>query len=63
MRKYANILIGEVFEIIETDQPIESLYHPDLVWVDITDIDPPPEQHWTASQRDGKWSFAAPSNE
>lgn len=62
MRKYANIQIGEVFEIIETDAPIDSLYHPSFIWVDITDLSPQPEQHWAADEKNGKWSFSKPSD-
>ncbi|MGI4801648.1 MAG: hypothetical protein ACRYG8_47990 [Janthinobacterium lividum] len=34
---YARVEQGIVREILETNQRIEELYHPDLLWVDIQD--------------------------
>lgn len=37
MTMYARVEQGVVREIVETDQRIEELYHPDLLWVGIQD--------------------------
>ena len=46
MAKYARIDNGSVAEIFETEQDITKLFHPDLIWVDITNVDPSPEYGW-----------------
>lgn len=38
MTMYARVEQGVVRELVETDQPIEDLYHPDLFWVDARDM-------------------------
>ena len=35
MKMYARVEQGVVRELVETDQPIESLYHPGLFWMDV----------------------------
>lgn len=35
MTMYARVEQGVVRELVETDQRIEELYHPDLLWVDV----------------------------
>lgn len=47
MKSYARIAVGVVEELIETDEDITTLYHPDLVWIDITDVAPYPAIDWT----------------
>jgi len=46
MAKYARIDNGSVAEIFETEQDITQLFHPDLIWVDITNVEPSPEYGW-----------------
>ena len=46
MAKYARIDNGSVAEIFETEEDITQLFHPDLIWVDITNVDPSPEYGW-----------------
>lgn len=58
--KYALILSGRVHEIFETDDDITSMFHPDLVWVNISKMTPEPEEGWTATQEDGRWLLAEP---
>ncbi|ELS7817221.1 TPA: tail fiber assembly protein [Enterobacter bugandensis] len=54
--KYARIDDGIVVELFETDGDISQMFHPDLVWVDITSIKPQPDNNWTY---DGK-KFSPP---
>jgi hypothetical protein len=60
MKTYARIANGAVFELIETDGNIEEMFTPDLVWVDVTDVSPQPQQRWTAVESDGVWAFGEP---
>ena len=46
MRTYAHIVDGSVFEKIETDADISTLFNPELIWVDVSDLDPQPEVGW-----------------
>lgn len=43
-QKYARIYEGQVVELFETDGDITAMFHPDLIWVEITDVDPAPEK-------------------
>ena len=54
--KYARIDGGVVVEFFETDGDISKMLHPDLKWVDITNINPQPDFNW---RYDGK-AFTAP---
>ena len=54
--KYARIDGGGVVEFFETDGDISKMFHPDLKWVDITNIKPQPDFNW---RYDGK-AFTAP---
>ncbi len=38
MKKYARIDNGVVAELLETDGNIEEMFHPDIMWVDVTNI-------------------------
>jgi hypothetical protein len=60
MQTYARIDQGVVFEFISTEDPIDTLFNPLLLWVDVTDALPAPSQGWIATESDGAWSFAAP---
>ena len=54
--KYARIDGGIVVELFETDGDISQMFHPDLKWVDVTNIKPQPDFNWCY---DGK-AFTAP---
>lgn len=58
MKKYARIYNGAVFEFFETDGDITQMFHPDFIWVDVTNTVPAPEEGWDAAETDGIWSFA-----
>jgi hypothetical protein len=59
MKTYANIGDGVVQYLLPTDGDITEMFHPDMVWVDVTDAIPPIASGWTAVEIDGVWSFAA----
>ena len=54
--KYARIEYDQVAELFETDGDITTMFPPWIVWVDITGLDPQPDQGWAY---DGQ-SFTAP---
>jgi hypothetical protein len=58
MRIYARIDNGAVAELFETDGDITTMFNPELIWVDITDISPQPEANWSAIEANGDWTFA-----
>jgi len=60
MKTYANIADGVVQYLLPTDKDITEMFHPDMIWVDVTDAIPPIAFGWTAVEIDGVWSFAAP---
>jgi len=43
---YARIYEGAVVELFSTDGDIAEMFHPDLVWVDVTATNPKPEVGW-----------------
>jgi len=45
--KYARIDNGLVMELFETDGDITQMFPPILIWVEITNLDPQPEQGWS----------------
>jgi hypothetical protein len=47
MRSYARIDDGVVVELVSTAEDITTLFHPDVVWVDITDLAERPKVHWS----------------
>lgn len=51
MRTYARIQDGVVFEFFATDGNISEMFHPSLVWIDVTEMEPQPE---LGSRFDGK---------
>ncbi|WP_052742276.1 tail fiber assembly protein [Pseudomonas frederiksbergensis] len=57
MKTYAHIYNGLVVELFSTDLDITTLFHPSLVWVDVTD-QPDVIPGWTAEQVDGVWVIA-----
>ena len=46
MRKYARIEGGVIAEFFLTDQPIASLFHPSLLWIEVSTITPQPQIGW-----------------
>ncbi|WGS53593.1 hypothetical protein LFL96_21280 [Paraburkholderia sp. D15] len=59
MKTYARIDAAAVVEFFETDGDIADMFHPDLVWVDVTAASPVPSLGWSATETNGKWTFAA----
>ncbi|QUN38588.1 hypothetical protein KEH56_10100 [Burkholderia cenocepacia] len=57
MKTYARIDSGVVQEILQTDGDIKKMFHPALVWVDITTETPSPQPGWSAVKSAGSWSF------
>jgi len=60
MKTYANIAAGVVQYLLPTDGDITEMFHPDMLWVDVTSVSPLPAEGWAAVEADGVWSFAAP---
>lgn len=60
MRNYANIVEGVVQYILPVDGDITEMFHPDMVWVDVTEVAPTPAEGWVADDSDGGWIFSAP---
>lgn len=60
MKTYARIDSGAIAEFFETDGDITEMFHPDLVWVDVTNASPLPSWGWSAVGVSGKWTFTAP---
>lgn len=61
MQTYARIHDGIVVERIATDRDITMMFHPSLVWVDVSGISPQPQVGWSAIQSSGAWSFGPPA--
>lgn len=60
MKSYARICEDQVQEIFSTDLDITQMFHPDMIWVDITGLDPAPVVGWVATDESGVWSLSAP---
>jgi hypothetical protein len=60
MKTYANIAAGVVQYLLPTDGDITEMFHPDMLWVDVTSVSPLPAEGWAAVEADGVWSFTAP---
>ena len=60
MKTYARIVNNTVVELFATDGNMAEMFHPDLFWVDISDITPAPQIDWTANFGTLGWVFAAP---
>lgn len=46
MRTYVNVRDGQVVEVLATDRDITEMFHPDLVWIDVTDEKARPTVGW-----------------
>jgi hypothetical protein len=57
MATYARIQDGAIAELFSTDGDITTMFHPSLVWVDVTAIQPIPQLGWVYSGG----SFSEPS--
>jgi hypothetical protein len=69
MTVYANIYLGRVWEIIEpamdeagNEIPLSERYTAAFCGqcVDITGVEPVPQQGWAAIESNGTWTFSAP---
>lgn len=61
MKTYAHVHAGEVIQVLRTDKPITSLFHPDMLWIDVTALDPMPAEGWSAQSSASGWQFAPPA--
>jgi hypothetical protein len=53
MKTYARVYNGIVRELLSTDGDITKMFHPDLVWIDVTGFDPRPQEGWTYTDEGG----------
>jgi hypothetical protein len=60
MKTYARIANNTVVELFSTDGNMAKMFHPDLLWVDITEVTPAPQIDWNANFGNLGWVFAAP---
>lgn len=60
MKTYARITQNTVVELFSTDGNMAEMFHPDLLWIDITEIAPAPQINWTANFGTLGWVFASP---
>ncbi|VVP78055.1 hypothetical protein [Pseudomonas fluorescens] len=60
MKTYARIFNSTVVELFSTDGNMAEMFHPDLLWIDITEITPAPQIDWTAHFGTLGWVFASP---
>lgn len=54
MKTYAHVYNGFIVELFSTDEDISTLFHPSLIWVDITES-PEVIAGWAAEQINGEW--------
>jgi hypothetical protein len=60
--RIANGVVAELFTMpVNSKFAISQMFNPALVWVDVTNVSPQPQQGWSATQTGGTWSFAAPA--
>ena len=57
MATYARIYSGAVAELFETNGDMATMFHPDIVWADVSNESPIPDVGWTAEKTDGIWKF------
>lgn len=60
MNTYARIYGGLVAELFSTDGDMATMFHPDLIWVNIDDMSPAPIVGWVAELVDGTWALKEP---
>lgn len=61
MKTFAHVHANEVIQILQTEQPIAELFHPAMVWVDVTELVPSPAEGWSAQETSTGWQFAPPA--
>ena len=61
MNTYARVSEGLVHELFSTDGDMAEMFHPEMVWVDITGLDVIPYVGWSADQKKGIWIFSEPA--
>lgn len=59
--KYARIVKGEVAELFQTDGDITQMFHPEMIWAEVTSAVPPPLVGFTAIETDTGWVFSRPA--
>ena len=57
MKTYARVDNGIVWELFSTDGNMAEMFHPAIVWADVTGLSPCPQQGWAAVEVDGVWKF------
>lgn len=60
MKTYARVSEGLVHELFVTDGDMAEMFHPDMIWVEITDLVPEPVVGWSAYEESGSWIFSEP---
>ena len=64
---HARIEDGKVCEVFwqpDDGFAMEDRFHPSMVWAEITDLQPEPEQGWVATKdANGEWNFAPPAQQ
>lgn len=60
MKTYARIVNNTVIELFSTEGNMVDMFHPDLLWTDITDITPAPQVDWTANFGTLGWVYSSP---
>jgi hypothetical protein len=60
MRTYARVVKNVVVEIFSTDGNMVEMFHPDLIWVEITNQVPVPQEDWSAHFGTRGWVFLSP---
>ncbi|WP_438300863.1 hypothetical protein [Pseudomonas sp. NMS19W] len=59
MKTYARIVNDTVVELFSTDGNMVEMFHPDLLWVDITEVTPAPQIDWSANFGNLGWVFSS----
>lgn len=49
-----------VWEIFQTDGDITEMFHPAIVWADVTEVAPQPQYGWKAEKVEESWGFTTP---
>lgn len=59
-KNYARVDGGLVVELFSTSGDITEMFHPSLIWVDVTVLEPSPQIGWSANKTADAWIFSAP---
>lgn len=60
MKTYARIHENTVVELFSTEGNMVEMFHPDLLWADITQVTPAPQVDWAANFGTLGWVFSSP---